>query len=215
MASGRHPIQLFVRPDAGVLLFTAGAALLTGILFGLAPAWQAFACAPAIAMRGGARAGETRFRHLFGKSLVVAQVALSVVLLSAAGLFSWAWPPMPTATRSAKSPGAPSISMPSRPPGLPFPHPHPRGSRHCRAAVRRTVRDLLKTVPVAKVTTLAAQVDASIVPERLIATLSGRVRRPRDSARRHRALRTSGLHGGAPHPRDRRPLRPLGPAFRR
>ena len=40
-------------------------------------------------------------------------------------------------------------------------------------AARRTVRDLLKTVPVAKVTTLAAQVDASIVPERLIATLSG------------------------------------------
>ena len=40
-------------------------------------------------------------------------------------------------------------------------------------AVRRTVRDLLKTVPVVKVTTLAGQVDASIVPERLIATLSG------------------------------------------
>jgi len=38
--------------------------------------------------------------------------------------------------------------------------------------VRRTVRALLTTVPV-KVTTLADQVDASIVPERLIATLSG------------------------------------------
>ena len=40
-------------------------------------------------------------------------------------------------------------------------------------AVRRTVRDLLKTVPVVKVTTLSEQVDATIVPERLIATLSG------------------------------------------
>jgi ABC-type lipoprotein release transport system permease subunit len=40
-------------------------------------------------------------------------------------------------------------------------------------AVRRAVRELLKTVPVTKVTTLAEQVDASIVPERLIATLSG------------------------------------------
>ena len=39
--------------------------------------------------------------------------------------------------------------------------------------VRRTVRDMLKTVAVARVTTLADQVDASIVPERLIATLSG------------------------------------------
>jgi predicted permease len=40
-------------------------------------------------------------------------------------------------------------------------------------AVRQTVRDVLKTVPVAKVTTMADQVDASIVPERLIAMLSG------------------------------------------
>jgi ABC-type antimicrobial peptide transport system permease subunit len=38
--------------------------------------------------------------------------------------------------------------------------------------VRRTVRDVLKTVPVAGVTTLSDQIDASIVPERLIATLS-------------------------------------------
>jgi hypothetical protein len=40
-------------------------------------------------------------------------------------------------------------------------------------AVRRTVRALLKAVPVARVATLDGQVDASIVPERLIATLAG------------------------------------------
>jgi ABC-type antimicrobial peptide transport system permease subunit len=39
--------------------------------------------------------------------------------------------------------------------------------------VRRVVRDVLKNVRVSKVTTLAEQVDASIVPERLIATLAG------------------------------------------
>jgi putative ABC transport system permease protein len=39
--------------------------------------------------------------------------------------------------------------------------------------VRRTVRDVLKTVPVEKVATLADQVDASIVPERVVALLSG------------------------------------------
>jgi predicted permease len=39
--------------------------------------------------------------------------------------------------------------------------------------VRRAVRESLKTIPVAKIATLADQVDASIVPERLIATLSG------------------------------------------
>jgi ABC-type antimicrobial peptide transport system permease subunit len=41
------------------------------------------------------------------------------------------------------------------------------------SAVRRTVRTELKNVPVAHVATLADQVDATIVPERLIATLSG------------------------------------------
>jgi predicted permease len=38
---------------------------------------------------------------------------------------------------------------------------------------RREVREVLKTVPVTRVTTLSDQVDATIVPERLIATLSG------------------------------------------
>ncbi len=80
-------IEIQVRPDLHVLLFTAGAAMLSGMLFGLAPAWSAFATAPASSLREIGRSGETRFRRLFGKSLVAAQVALSVVLLSAAGLF--------------------------------------------------------------------------------------------------------------------------------
>jgi hypothetical protein len=80
-------IALQVQPDAQVLLFTATVAVLTGVLFGLAPAWNAFAFVPAHSMRESGGAAETRSRRLFGKSLVVVQVALSVVLLSAAGLF--------------------------------------------------------------------------------------------------------------------------------
>src|ERR1022692_611880 len=78
-------IDLQVSPDAYVLLFTAGAALLTGLLFGLAPAWNAFHSAPAGSL--GGRPGETKMSRLFGKGLVMAQVALSVGLLSAASLF--------------------------------------------------------------------------------------------------------------------------------
>jgi predicted permease len=90
LTSGRRlpglPERLLVdvQIDLRVLLFTAGAAVLTGLLFGMAPAWSAFSSAPVSLLR---HAGETRSRRLFGKSLVVAQVALSVVLLSAAGLF--------------------------------------------------------------------------------------------------------------------------------
>ncbi|HXE05558.1 MAG TPA: ABC transporter permease [Bryobacteraceae bacterium] len=89
LASGRQIVRIAipVQIDAHVLLFTAGVALFTGLLFGLAPAWNAFASAPASSLRETGRAGETKFRRLFGKSLVVAQVAISVVLLSAASLF--------------------------------------------------------------------------------------------------------------------------------
>ncbi len=87
IASGRERIELQVRPDMVVLLFTGGVALLTGILFGLAPAWRASGCAPASSLRAAGRAGETRLRRLFGKCLVVTQVAFSVALLSAASLF--------------------------------------------------------------------------------------------------------------------------------
>jgi putative ABC transport system permease protein len=90
MTSGRMigpPISIQVRLDLQVLLFTGGVALLTGLLFGLAPAWNACASGPASALRDTGRAGETRLRRLLGKSLVVAQVALSVGLLSVGGLF--------------------------------------------------------------------------------------------------------------------------------
>ena len=82
------PIEFQVRTDASVLLFTAVVALLTGVLCGLFPALRALRSVPSSSLRNTARSGETRHRRLLGKSLVVAQVALSVVLLSAAGLFA-------------------------------------------------------------------------------------------------------------------------------
>jgi putative ABC transport system permease protein len=93
MMSGRQiiglpqPFEMHVQPDMHVLLFTAGVALLTGMLFGLAPAWSAFTSVPVSSLREIGRTGESRFRRLFGKGLVVAQVAFSMALLSAAGLF--------------------------------------------------------------------------------------------------------------------------------
>jgi predicted permease len=80
-------IEIPFRPDLHVLLFTGGVALLAGLLFGLLPAMRALRTVPASALQHSARIGETRSRRFFAKSLVVTQVALSVVLLSAAGLF--------------------------------------------------------------------------------------------------------------------------------
>jgi predicted permease len=91
MTSGNRligaPPRLDVPIDASVLMFTAGTAVLAAVLFGLAPAWTAFASAPASAMRVTGGTGHARSGRRFGSGLVVAQVALSLALLSVAGLF--------------------------------------------------------------------------------------------------------------------------------
>ncbi|HUJ49683.1 MAG TPA: ABC transporter permease [Bryobacteraceae bacterium] len=82
-----QPLEIPLRPDLHVLLFTIAIALLTAGLFALAPAWNALSSEPAAQLREMGGSGDTRLRRRFGSGLVVAQVALSVVLLSAAGLF--------------------------------------------------------------------------------------------------------------------------------
>ena len=88
MASGRafEHLEIQVQPDLNLLLFTAGIAILTGLLFGLGPAWYAFRLAPASTLRQTGK-GDTRSWRLFGKALVTAQVALSIFLITAAAAF--------------------------------------------------------------------------------------------------------------------------------
>ena len=82
-------LMLHADPDARILLFSLGMALATGVLFGVAPALQATRLDLlttlkdlAGAVTGGS--GSARFR----KALVMAQVALSFLLLMGAGLFA-------------------------------------------------------------------------------------------------------------------------------
>ncbi len=89
MASGRvfEHVEIEVPQDLPLLLFTGGIAVLTGILFGLAPAWYAFRSAPASPLRQTGNGGDTWFWRLFGKCLVAAEVALSILLVTAAVVF--------------------------------------------------------------------------------------------------------------------------------
>jgi predicted permease len=89
LASGRvaEQVHLRVRPDVHVLVFTAGIAVATGLLFGFAPALNAIRSTPVAALRQTGSTGETRLKRLFGKGLVATQVALSALLLSCGGLF--------------------------------------------------------------------------------------------------------------------------------
>jgi macrolide transport system ATP-binding/permease protein len=79
------PIQ--ATPSAAVLAFAIGLSVVTGVLFGLAPAWIAARTEPADALRTGART-TIRGASLLQRGLVILQAALSLVLLVGAGLFS-------------------------------------------------------------------------------------------------------------------------------
>ncbi len=86
--SGRNFVFLNLTLDARVLGFTAVASLLAGILFGLAPACRATRVDLTPALKDGARSSQGGSRLGLGKSLVVVQVALSLLLLIGAGLFA-------------------------------------------------------------------------------------------------------------------------------
>ncbi len=70
-------------------------------------------------------------------------------------------------------------------------------------AVRELESSMLKTVPIVRSTTMNEQIDASIVPERLIATLSRLVRRPGCPAGGDWALRSAGVYGDDADTRNR------------
>src|SRR6185295_1950672 len=74
-----------VRVNATVLLFSLAASAAAGVLFGLAPALRAAREAPVEALRSGGRAGSPQ-RARLASGLVIAEVALSLMLLTGAGL---------------------------------------------------------------------------------------------------------------------------------
>jgi putative ABC transport system permease protein len=76
-----------VRLDARVVLFTVGASVLTGLLFGIAPAVQSSKANLNESLKEGGRTGtEGGARHRLRNFLVVAEVALSLLLLVGSGL---------------------------------------------------------------------------------------------------------------------------------
>jgi predicted permease len=93
MASGREPITLSVRPDPRVLVFTLAVSVLTGVLCGLFPALRSTRMDLTPALKESARTlqGAADSKHGLrlglGRTLVVTQVAVSVLLLVGAVLF--------------------------------------------------------------------------------------------------------------------------------
>lgn len=84
LAFPNEMVAISPAPSLPVLGFTFAISLLTGILFGVAPAWLTAHADPADALRGAHRS-TSRGGGWTQKSLVIAQAALSLVLLCAAG----------------------------------------------------------------------------------------------------------------------------------
>ena len=86
LLSGVLPVVLDIRPDKRVLLFAGVISCATAVLFGFLPTVSATGSHPGV-LRSGGTAGRGATRIPFGRTLVVTQIAVSLVLLVAAGLF--------------------------------------------------------------------------------------------------------------------------------
>ena len=80
------PATIALAPDLRILAFATAAAMVTGLLVALAPAWRATRIDPQEALQKGGR-GTGSGNSALSRALIVAQVALSVVLVTGAGLF--------------------------------------------------------------------------------------------------------------------------------
>ncbi|HEY2805644.1 MAG TPA: ABC transporter permease [Gemmatimonadales bacterium] len=85
LATRNGSVWLDLHPDLRVLGFAVAVAVATGVLFGLAPAWRATRVDPQAAMKAQSR-GTTAARLPVARALVIGQIALSLVLVVAAGL---------------------------------------------------------------------------------------------------------------------------------
>jgi macrolide transport system ATP-binding/permease protein len=83
---GVQNVPIDASPSVTVVGFACALSLLTGVLFGLAPAWITAQAQPVDALRSGSRTTATG-ASLLQRGLVVLQAALSLVLLVDAGLF--------------------------------------------------------------------------------------------------------------------------------
>jgi macrolide transport system ATP-binding/permease protein len=80
-------LPIHASPSPAVLAFAFGLSLVTGLIFGIAPAWVTSPSEPAEALRGSNRSTKDHSGWL-QRSLVILQAALSLVLLVGAGLMA-------------------------------------------------------------------------------------------------------------------------------
>ena len=84
---GPDPLPLNLTPDFTVLGFTLAVTVFTALLFGILPAFKATSLEFTPALKDGRGSSSASSRGVLSRSLIVGQIALSVLLLITAGLF--------------------------------------------------------------------------------------------------------------------------------
>jgi putative ABC transport system permease protein len=139
ISTENNPLFVGLSLDWRVLGFTAGLALLTCLLFGLVPAMRATHLAPAVALRSGGRgatAGGPRVS--LRRTLVVTQVALSLVLLVGALLFVRSLRNLVTAEAGFQAEGVLTVALDFT---------RMAHTKDRRPAIQRDLLDRLSSVP--------------------------------------------------------------------
>jgi len=132
-----HFLPISTGPSLVVLAFAFGLALLTGIIFGVAPAWLATRTDPAEALRGSGRG--TRDRSSFArKALLVVQATLSVVLVAGATMLGRSLNKLEHQDFGYQIPGRVEVSINN----LPTTYTQPR-----LAALYRQLEEQLNRIP--------------------------------------------------------------------
>ena len=85
---GAHFLPISTSPSLPVLAFAFGLALITGIIFGAAPAWFATRTDPAEALRGSSSRSTTGHSTFARKALLILQFSVSVVLVAGATMLA-------------------------------------------------------------------------------------------------------------------------------
>jgi predicted permease len=87
LANAWEQTDLNVPFDWRVFAFTAGVTIVTGVLFGIAPAWASTRAEIGTALKEGGKTATRHRKGWSGKAIVTFQVALSTMLVVGAGLF--------------------------------------------------------------------------------------------------------------------------------
>ncbi len=119
LTTGANRLFLDLTIDWRVLAFTIALAVTTVMIFGLAPALRATGTRPAEAMRGVRASTDTRGRLGLRRSLIVAQIAFSLVLVVGALLFARTWRNLATLDAGFDPAGVLSVQLDLTRAGIP------------------------------------------------------------------------------------------------